>query len=169
MSMSIPSTCAVAHQKSGAAARPTAQARSQGASSKRPAAQVPNEHTPQLIPRILLPVNHTHVKQYCLQSLARVCQEYNVPTEHSTVCNIREGVEADSFSYIKSMALFFLLLNVDSEMKRMIIDSETPLLQGKCVNFFMNLRRHAVPHFMSHEGADVIAFAGKCKDMWSVA
>ena len=116
-----------------------------------------------------MPVNHAHVKNYCLQSLARICQEYNVPPEHSTVRNIREGVQTDGFSYIKSLALFFLLLNVDSEMKRAIIDSETPMQQGKCTNFFMNLRRHAVPHFMSHEGTDVIAFTSRCQDMWSVA
>lgn len=116
-----------------------------------------------------MPVNHAHVRKYCVQSLARICHEYDVPAEHCTVCNIREGVQADSFSYTKTLALFFLLLNVDSEMKAAVIDSETPTQQGKCVNFFMNLRRHAVPHFMSQEGADVIAFATMCRDMWSVA
>jgi hypothetical protein len=153
--MSMPRTCAGAHRPSAAKADAT----------RTPQA----ERMPHLIPRILMPVNHVHVKNYCLLSLARICQEYNVPPEHSTVSNIREGIQADGFSYIKSLALFFLLLNVDSEMKRAIIDSETPLQQGKCVNFFMNLRRHAVPHFMSHEGTDVIGFTTRCQDMWSVA
>jgi len=153
MSMSMPSTCTKTSKQSAAQSEKS----------------IMHEHIPHFIPRVLMPLNHPHVKHYCLQSLSRICIEYNLHTEQAPVCNIRSMVNCETFSYMKSIALLFLLINIDSHIKKMILDSETPAQQLKCANFFMNLRRHAVPNFMSNEGSEVIKFATQCQDLWSVA
>jgi hypothetical protein len=153
MSMSMPSTCTKPQGESVI-------------SQTRPSKHERMQH---LIPRILMPLNHTHVKQYCLESLERICLEYHVSMQHNTVCNIRNMVHHESCSYMKAIALFFLLLNVDSQMKKCIIESESQAQQNKCSNFFMNLRRHIVPQFMSSEATEMLVFTTQCRDMWTAA
>ncbi len=121
---------------------------------------------PQLISRLLLPVNHEHLQRYCTDSLARIGHEYDVSPDLPVVCHLRECVPLLSFT--NTLALFFLLLNIDTGLKQALFDIE-PAQQSKCANFFMNLRRHVIPEFISSEACDAIRFAARCEDAWQVA
>jgi|LauGreDrversion4_2_1035121.scaffolds.fasta_scaffold00055_13 hypothetical protein len=121
---------------------------------------------PQLIPRLLLPVNHEHLRRYCTDSLARICQDYGVSPELSVVCHVRECTPLLSFT--NALALFFVLLNIDTGLKQALLQID-PAQERKCVNFFMNLRRHVVPEFISSEACDASRFAARCEDAWQVA
>jgi hypothetical protein len=103
----------------------------------------------------------------CQDSLARIFQEYEVSEDFPVVCQVRESVAELSFT--NTLALFFLLLNIDTGLKHAVMKSETPMHQGKCANFFVNLRRHVIPKFMSKEACDTIRFAARCEDTWIVA
>jgi hypothetical protein len=121
----------------------------------------------QLISRLLLPVNEQQLRRYCTESLTRICHEYEVSQDMAVVCQLRESVS--DMSLTSTLALFFLLLNIDSGLKRAVMDSEPAGQQGKCVNFYMNLRRHVIPEFLSSEACDVIRFVTRCEDAWGVA
>ena len=121
---------------------------------------------PQLIPWLLLPVNHEHLHRYCTDSLARICVEYGVSPELPVVCHVRECVPRLSFT--NALALFFVLLNIDTGLKQALFEIE-PAQQSKCANFFMNLRRHVIPEFISFEAWDTIRFVAQCEDAWQVA
>ena len=121
---------------------------------------------PQLIPQLLLPVNHEHLQRYCTDSLARVCHEYDVSPALPVVCHLRECVPRLSFT--NALAFFFVLLNIDTGLKEALLSIE-PAQQSKYVNFFMNLRRHVIPEFISSEACDAIRFAAQCEDAWQVA
>ncbi len=120
----------------------------------------------QLIPRLLLRVNDEHLRRYCHDSLTRICHEYSVSPDLPVVRNVRESVSVLSFT--GALALFFLLLNIDTDLKQALMQSEQKQ-QDKCVNFFMNLRKHMVPEFMSNETSDAIHFTQQCEDAWTVA
>ena len=121
----------------------------------------------QLVSRLLLPVNDPYLRKYCMDSIARICSEYQVSPDVAVMCQVRECVQQLSFT--NAVALFFLLLNIDTVLKRAVIDSESKPQAGKCVNFFMNLRRHVIPEFLSSESCDAVRFVSRCKDAWEVA
>jgi len=157
MSMSMPSTCT----------RDAASVPHKGARNARTArACAPVLCQQQLIPRLLLPVNDAHLRRYCHDSLTRICHEYSVTQDSPVMRGVRESVSVLSFT--KALALFFLLLNIDTGLKQALMESELKQ-QDKCVNFFMNLRKHIVPEFMSNETSDATHFTQRCEDAWTVA
>ena len=85
--------------------------------SHAPSTPAPRAHKvvvcqPQLIPWLLLPVNHEHLQRYCTDSLARICHEYCVSPDLPVVCHLRQCVSRLSFT--NALALFFVLLNIDT-------------------------------------------------------
>ncbi len=149
--MSMPSTCAT-QTNASAAGRPSA-------------ALVPLQS--QLISRLLMQVNQQHLRTYCKDSIKRICNEYTVRADVPVVCQVQECTH--ELSHTHSLALFFLLLNIDTTLKKAILDSESLQQQLKHVNFFMNLRRHVIPDFLSTEECDVRMFVAHCEDAWNVA
>ena len=149
MSMSMLSTCARA-----------------AASGARRSGSVDATGQQQLITRLLLPVNHEHLKRYCHQRLAYISAEYSLPADTLVLEHLRDHIAA--LSLTNARALFFILLNIDTDLKQTLMNIEQSQ-QGKCANFFMNLRRHVIPEFMSNEQSSAIAFTESCADAWSVA
>lgn len=126
-----------------------------------------HETLPNLIPRLLMPVNHEHLKKICSTSICSVCAEYQLSAQQQTVQTLQRSVGKQCFT--NSLALFFLLLNVDMRLKTAILDGETPAQQAKIANFLMNLRKHLIPEYLSEQRSDTCTFATKCQDAWSVA
>ena len=120
-----------------------------------------------LICRILMPINEHDVRTYCMDSVKRIGNEYFGRAEVPIVRQVQDSVP--EMSYTHALALFFLLLNIDTVLKKTIIDNESAQQQQKCVNFFKNLRRHVIPEFMSMEECGVRSFVAKCEHAWSVA
>jgi len=113
-------------------------------------AHVQQAHIPMLIPRILMSVNNKHTFPFCASSIQNICREYTIPEYDTTITYIRELINTKDMSYTDSLALFFLLLNIDTQLKQSMIVSESEAQRSKLCNFFMNLRKHIIPDFMAH-------------------
>ena len=110
------------------------------------------ECQPQLIERLMLPVNVEPLREHCEQSLSRVCAEYNVATSLAVICELRQSIVQMSFT--NCLALFFLLLNIDTDLKHGLMQSEVRSQQGRCANFFQNLRIYMIAEFLSTDASD---------------
>jgi len=132
-------------------------------------AHVQQAHIPMLIPRILMSVNNKHTFPFCASSIQSICREYTIPEYDTTITYIRELINTKDMSYTDSLALFFLLLNIDTQLKQSMIVSESEGQRSKLCNFFTNLRKHIVPDFMAHMKSTSTIFVCKCADAWSVA
>ena len=68
---------------------------------------------PLLIPRMLMSINQRHIQIFCSRSLVNVCRDYDVSEQHPTVQCMSSIILCEQMSYTDSLALFFLLLNID--------------------------------------------------------
>jgi hypothetical protein len=127
------------------------------------------EHLPMLIPRILMSVNYKHVPSFSAKSLASICKEYAIPEDHTTIQCIRSLIHSEHMPHTDSLALFFLLLNINTTLKESVMQSETEMQRRKLCNFYMNLHKHLVPEFMAVDKCTACSFVTRCSDAWSVA
>jgi len=127
------------------------------------------ENLPMLIPRILMSVNHKHIPSFTVKSVSSICKEYGISDNHKTIVQIKSLTEDRNMPVSNFLGLFFLLLNIDTELKDRMMKSETEVQKRKLGNFFMNLHKHLVPEFLAKDDYNVINFVTKCSDAWSVA
>ena len=127
------------------------------------------EHLPMLIPRILMSVNYKHIPFFSTKSLMSICKEYAIPENHTTIQCIKTLVNSEHISHTDSLALFFLLLNIDTKLKESLMQSETEMQRRKLCNFYMNLHKYLVPEFMAVDMCTACNFVTRCSDAWSVA
>jgi hypothetical protein len=130
---------------------------------------VQQEHMPMLIPRILMSVNDKYTLPFCASCIKNICSQYAISEHNTTIAYIVELINTQPMSHIDSLALFFLLLNVDTQLKQSMMVSESETQRSKLYNFFMNLRKHIIPDFMANEQCTSSAFVSRCSDAWSVA
>lgn len=123
------------------------------------------DHLPLLIPRIFMSINHKHLEQFCAQSLSSICKQYAIPEYNSTVQCLRYLIQ----DKIELLALFFLLLDIDTELKNSMMESDTEQQRRKIGNFSMNLRKHIIPQFLTDDASTPAIFVTRCSDAWSVA
>ncbi len=126
-------------------------------------------HIPMLIPRILHSVNEKHTFSFCAMSIVNICHEYKISEHDTTITYIRELINTSTMPFTDSLALFFLLLNIDTKLKQNMIESESEMEASKLCNFFMNLRKYIIPEFMANAQLTSSIFVSKCQDAWSVA
>jgi hypothetical protein len=127
------------------------------------------EHLPMLIPRIIMSVNYKHIPSFSARSLDSICKQYSIAKDHATILCIQSLINSECLSHIDSLALFFLLLNIDTTLKESMMLSETEIQRRKLCNFYMNLHKHLVPEFMAVDSYNSCIFATRCSDAWSVA
>jgi len=127
------------------------------------------EHLPMLIPRILMTVNYKHIPAFTSRSLDSICKEYAIPENHATILCIKSLINNKNMSHIDSLALFFLLLNIDTQLKESMMLSDTEMQRRKLSNFYMNLHKHIVPEFMAVDVCNTCTLVTQCSDAWSVA
>jgi hypothetical protein len=127
------------------------------------------EHLPMLIPRILMSVNYKHIPSFSARSLDNICKQYSIAKDHGTILCIKSLINSEYLSHIDSLALFFLLLNIDTKLKESMVLSETEMQRQKLCNFYMNLHKHLVPEFMAVDTCNACMFATRCSNAWSVA
>jgi hypothetical protein len=118
---------------------------------------------------MLMSVNHRHVQTFCAQSLRSICQQYRVPYEHPTVQCIDAVINSNPLSHTDALALFFMLLNIDTQLKESMLLSESAMQQRKLGNFYMNMRKHIVPSFIAADECESAVFVTGCVDAWEVA
>ena len=126
-------------------------------------------HIPMLIPRILMSVNDKHTFSFCQMSIENISQEFKIPKSNIAIAHMQQLISSQTMSFTDSLALFFLLLNIDTQLKNSMIRSESEAGKSKLCNFFMNLRRHIIPEFMTDASSTSTIFVTKCTDAWTVA
>ena len=126
-------------------------------------------HVPLLITRIFMSINKEHIRTYCKESLARVCKQYCIPLQNSTIEHIHSLLCEQRISHTDLLALFFILFNVDTELKNSMMQSDTEQQRRKIGNFSMNMRKHIIPDFLSVDKSTAHTFVTQCSDAWSAA
>jgi len=124
---------------------------------------------PMLVTRILMPVNYKYIPAICERSIKNVCDIYGIQVDHATIQSMKSMVQREQMSSTDFLALFFVLLNIDTNLKASMLQSETDIQKSKLCNFFMNLHKHLVPEFMAVNACNAITFVQRCSDAWSVA
>jgi hypothetical protein len=114
-------------------------------------------------------VNYKHVPSFSAKSLVSICKEYAIPEDHTTIQCIKSLILSEHMSHTDSLALFFLLLNINTKLKESAMLSETEMQRRKLCNFYMNLHKHLVPEFMAVDKCSASSFVTRCSDVWSVA
>jgi len=124
---------------------------------------------PMLVTRILMSVNYKYIPMICEKSVKNVCELYGIQADHATIQCIKTMLTSEQMSSTNLLALFFVLLNIDTKLKASMLQSETEIQKSKLCNFFMNLHKHLLPEFMAVNALNPITFVQKCSDAWSVA
>ena len=123
----------------------------------------------QLIPRVVLPYNEKSVRRICAESLARICNEYSINTSISTLQKLAEFAADPEQSNNSIVALFFLCLDIDIQLKEIMINSESDSTKRKLTNFFTNLRNNVIPGFLCEEEVDADELVSKCYESYMLA
>jgi len=106
---------------------------------------------PMLISKILMTVNAKHILPFCASSIHSICREYAISENDSTIQYIVDLINTNTLSHTDSLAVFFLLLNVDTVLKENMFLSESEAQKSKLSNFFMNLRKNIIPDYMAQD------------------
>ena len=67
------------------------------------------------------------------------------------------------------LALFLLLLNVDTKLKEHVLAAEDTQRSNKVVRFFLDLKQYAVVNFFSNDTTTPVAFTQTCHEIYLVA
>lgn len=127
------------------------------------------EKIPDFLNRIILPINHTLLLSLCKQSLATLSQRYSLPENTHAIANICLMISDPEQSHTVHLALLFLLLNVDQELKQKIMLSENTHMQAKLTRFFLDLKNEAVGPFFCNENMTATELVVKAQELWQIA
>ena len=94
----------------------------------------------QLIPRITLPHNKACLRKCYEETLHHICDEYTI----SSLDDMTKDPEESSSSII---ALFFLCLDIDLQLKEMMMSVESDAMKRKLAGFFTKMRNDVIPVF----------------------
>lgn len=80
---------------------------------------------------------------------------------------IRESVRNANMN--KKMMLFFLLLNVDNDLKTCIMQHEPLPTQRKIARFLQDLRQTVVPNFYVNNSTSAQSFVTECMELYIIS
>ena len=83
------------------------------------------------------------------------------------IADMRALAAAESHTTL--LALFFLLLNVDIDLKEHILTSEDPSRRDKLVRFMLDLRQHVTMRFFTNDATSPAAFVDMCREFYLLA
>ena len=127
------------------------------------------EKIPDFLHRIMLPVNSELLLKVCHRSINTLSVKFNIPQNSSIMLQLRGLLTSEHCSYTTHLALLFLLLNVDQELKEDIMQSEHVHLHAKLTRFFLDLRNEAVRVFFCKESMQSAQFVTLVQELWQIA
>jgi len=71
-----------------------------------------------------------------------------------------------SQSHTKLLILFFLLLNVDADLKGKILEMEDPCRHEKLIRFFLDLKHHYIIKFLTDMSITLAEFVQLCHECY---
>lgn len=76
---------------------------------------------------------------------------------------------ARTAQHTNKLALFFLLLNVDTTLKEYLLTSEDPVRRSKIVRFYLDLKQHVVLRFVGSDLMTPTNFVNLCQEFYRLA
>ena len=121
-------------------------------------------HETDIIEKIIGAANAPFMLQCIEQSLDFLQQEFFAGERCDALDKLRR--HAPGAPHVQQVAIFFLLLNIDRELKQklMCLDNN----HSKLTRFYLDLRQELVTGFFC-SSQDVRTFAGKCKEVYLIA
>ena len=138
-------------------------------SSEQVMSKLGKEKIPDFFNRIMLPVNHALLICLCKQSLATLSQRYSLPENTVAIANLNAMACDFKQPHTVHLALLFLLLNVDQELKQKIMLSENTHMHAKLTRFFLDLKNEAVAPFFCNENMTATQLVVKAQELWQIA
>jgi hypothetical protein len=127
-------------------------------------AQASQRHETDIIEKITGAANAPYMLQCIDGSLDFLQREYFAGTQCEALEALRR--HAPRAPHAQQVALFFLLLNIDRELKHklMCLDQN----HSKLTRFYLDLRHELVTGFFC-SSQDVRTFTGKCREVYMIA
>jgi hypothetical protein len=79
----------------------------------------------QLIPRITLPRNEACLRKFCAETLHRICDEYTISSSINLCRTLDDMTKDPEESSSSIIVLFFLRLDIDLQLKEMMMSMES--------------------------------------------
>ena len=152
-----------------------AAARAHGAAQRQPAAGHPPPPTSgvsRYIERLILPINKSTLHQVVVESIQAIIKVFYNPQLYPDAVDATAEANAfiatiDNVSHMTLLAVFFLLLNVDSTLKSRIANLEVN--KRKLTRFFFDLNKYAVSKFLDSETMSVADFVFLAEELYILA
>lgn len=100
-----------------------------------------------LIPRITLPHNEACLRKCYEETLHRFCDEYTISSSISVFKTLDDMTKDPEESSSSIIALFFLCLDIDLQLKEMMMSVESDAMKRKLAGFFTKMRNDVIPVF----------------------
>ena len=107
------------------------------------------------------------LKEIIEKSLSSIQQHFYGDCEPTQIHTLRARISKST--HIQNLAVFFLLLNVDADLKNTIMHMEVTNNHAKLTRFMLDLRNERVPLFFTNEKETVVDFVDKCMDNYLIA
>jgi hypothetical protein len=127
-------------------------------------AQPSQRHETDIIEKITAPANAPYMLQCIHGSLDFLQHEFFAGARCEALDVLR--AHAEHAPHVQQVGLFFLLLNIDIELKQRLMRSDNNA--RKLTRFFMDLRQELVTGFFCSR-QDVRAFAERCREGYLIA
>jgi hypothetical protein len=127
-------------------------------------AQASQRHETDIIEKITAPLNAPYMLACIFESLDFLQREFFGATQCEALEVLRG--HAPRAPHAQQVALFFLLLNIDRELKKKLMCQDSN--HRKLTRFFLDLRQELVTSFFC-SSQPVLHFAHKCKQGYLIA
>jgi hypothetical protein len=166
MSTSMPMTCQVPQRQKTSHASAGHNTTSQ---KRRKLSVQPTLDLKQLIPRITLPHNEACLRKCCEETLHRICDEYTISSSISVFKTLDDMTKDPEESSSSIIALFFLCLDINLQLKEMMMSVESDATKRKLAGFFTKMRNEVIPVFLCDEKMEVEEFVRTCQETYLLA
>ena len=123
--------------------------------------------TPDLLERVLLPQNTGLLRACVLRAVASIESDF---FESGTTAESRAmRLTAAHADHVVLLALFMLLLNVDAELKELVVPAASGDKKHKVVRLLEDLRQRLVLDYFTNEEISTNAFVGACEDTYVIS
>ena len=130
---------------------------------------ITNVNAQHFFSRLFLPLNTHALPSFCIESLQRISVEYKIDNKIHVMKQLKAIASEPNAPRNLLLALFFLLFNIDTKMKTIVLQSESKPTQNKVCQFSLLLRQEITPKFFVEEQQQLYKFVEKCEEAYLLA
>lgn len=128
-----------------------------------------NTNAQHFFSRLFLPLNTHALPRFCTESLQRICVEYKISNELHVIKQLNAIASDRNTPRNLLLTLFFLLFNIDTELKTIVLQNESTATQRKVCQFALLLRHEIIPQFFIDEKKQLYKFVESCEEAYLLA